>query len=241
MRDLVFVWATEIRLYGMSLGWILKSLVLKFRLWIFTISTYKLKMSLMMENGTLINYTQVSLVMPLMRFSTFPLYYTMMYLICLFGQITLMVVIRLKKATSGCLRGVSLCLCKTILCQGIGFGNWLVLKKSNSSYGLLAMIHCQLCQLCTKEVCPQLAPASVVTDNEDILHCFRDCTISRQLWRSLKVTNASCFGEMNHHLWLKNGATGPDSCAFQAAIWWIWRARNTITLAGEEFPLYRYK
>lgn len=79
------------------------------------------------------------------------------------------------------------------------------------------------------------------TDNEDILHCFRDCTISRQLWRSLKVTNASCFGEMNHHLWLKNGATGPDSCAFQAAIWWIWRARNTITLAGEEFPLYRYK
>lgn len=76
---------------------------------------------------------------------------------------------------------------------------------------------------------------------ESVLHCFRDCTISKQVWISLGFGSTSIdFWNQDLESWLQQNlvAHSPNSVAvslFARTIWWLWLARNEEVL-GQSKP-----
>lgn len=69
---------------------------------------------------------------------------------------------------------------------------------------------------------------------ESTLRILRDCPVSQNLWRSTRF-------EYLWRLWFRNGVNFPNSTSYLVGIWWLWRARNAISIDNEDFPLFKLK
>lgn len=76
-------------------------------------------------------------------------------------------------------------------------------------------------------------------EDETILHCFRDCCFSKNVWHKMEFTDTHFFSGQNAHSWINVAATGPRSSYFLAALWWVWRHRNLMCLNNETWSLFR--
>lgn len=74
---------------------------------------------------------------------------------------------------------------------------------------------------------------------ETLMHCLRDCTMAKRLWRSLGFTDVSFYQETDVLRWLTQGATGPADISFIAGVWWAWKYRNAKYFNDENIPFPR--
>jgi len=123
---------------------------------------------------------------------------------------------------------------------GHGYGNykhqkkykfliWLICHEVVPTMGLLH--HRNMANAATCSHCGE--------DNETLLHCFRDCRFSKEVWHEIGFTDTHFFTEQNAHSWVNTAATGPISTCFLAALWWVWRHRNLMCLNNETWSLFR--
>ncbi|CAN1162405.1 Putative ribonuclease H protein At1g65750 [Linum perenne] len=63
---------------------------------------------------------------------------------------------------------------------------------------------------------------------EDLLHVVRDCTLAREVWRSLfPVYVVNNFFTEDLQVWLRNGLQAKNlNIPFDIVIWLLWKARN---------------
>ena len=76
-------------------------------------------------------------------------------------------------------------------------------------------------------------------EDENLLHCIRDCHVSRNIWHKIGFTNTEFFSDQNAHVWIKSAATGPHGSYFLAGLWWVWRHRNLMCLNNDTWSLFR--
>ncbi|GAU33259.1 hypothetical protein TSUD_333820 [Trifolium subterraneum] len=74
---------------------------------------------------------------------------------------------------------------------------------------------------------------------ETILHCLRDCPISRRIWNSLGFQNSSFFSCSDLELWLRNNSIGLNAPTFLAGLWWNWRARNICCVGNASIHSFK--
>ena len=81
--------------------------------------------------------------------------------------------------------------------------------------------------LCDTPVCQRCGQ-----DMETILHCLRDCDMSRNIWCMLDFGDDAFFSENQTLLWFKNSIRHRPTHIFVSAIWCLWRRRNAALLEG---------
>ena len=106
---------------------------------------------------------------------------------------------------------------------------WLACHDAVSTLSLLRhrnIAHSDQCTRCGQHV-------------ETFIHCIRDCLHSSKIWRHIGFKTTDFFNENYAYLWLKHGLKGSHSLLFAAALWWIWRYRNSMCFSSEVWSLHR--
>lgn len=63
---------------------------------------------------------------------------------------------------------------------------------------------------------------------EDFLHCFRDCILPKWFWRRLGFEKLDFFHHTCHVQWLQTYTKGENHSWFIVGLWCVWHARNDI-------------
>lgn len=74
---------------------------------------------------------------------------------------------------------------------------------------------------------------------ESILHCLRDCSLSKHVWLALNFNSVSFFSILDTKSRLRRGTSEENSQLFLATIWWLWRARNMVCIGGETISSFQ--
>jgi len=114
---------------------------------------------------------------------------------------------------------------KLLLPEKIKFFFWLACHNSAPTLSMLNhrnIAHSVLCSRCGFH-------------DETFLHCVRDCTHSKYLWRQAGFNQSNFFFNDDAINWIKNGVMGPYSFLFAATIWWAWMNRNMMFLDNENW------
>ena len=78
-------------------------------------------------------------------------------------------------------------------------------------------------RLCSSPLC-----SSCGQFTESLLHCFRDCPISRNLWNMLDFVDPSFFNTNEVVPWLKSSLRNSRPHIFVSCIWYLWCRRNAL-------------
>ncbi|KAK2405415.1 hypothetical protein QL285_054655 [Trifolium repens] len=115
--------------------------------------------------------------------------------------------------------------------EKIKFLFWTMLHNALPTREMLShrgIINNNLCPRCNNNV-------------ETLLHCLRDCIFVKSVWKSIGFYKQIFFQEDNLYDWLRNGTHSALMFPFMAAVWWIWRARNTLCMDNELVPVFTLK
>jgi ribonuclease HI len=115
--------------------------------------------------------------------------------------------------------------------EKIKFFLWTVVHNSLPTCDMLThrgILQSNLCPRCNNHV-------------ETTLHCLRDCDFNQSIWKSIGFSDQHFFHGDTPYTWLRFGLGCSTVFLFLAAVWWIWRARNSICIDNEMVPLYTLK
>ncbi|MCH87142.1 ribonuclease H, partial [Trifolium medium] len=113
----------------------------------------------------------------------------------------------------------------------IKFLLWIMLHNALPTRVMLShrgILHNNLCPRCNIKA-------------ETTLHWLRDCSFVKNVWKSIGFSEQNFFQGDNLYDWLRKGTQSALMFLFMAAVWWIWRARNSLCMENEMVPFFTLK
>ena len=66
-----------------------------------------------------------------------------------------------------------------------------------------------------------------------------ECPRAKHVWTHLGFSSRPNFSSLPLHAWVLEFGRGQDIVCFIAALWWLWKSRCALAIAGEDWPLHK--